>query len=36
MAMRFIGRFLWLIITLIAISVAMVFAISNTQAVVLG
>ena len=33
--MQFIGRFLWLIITLIAISVAMMFAISNTQAVVL-
>ena len=35
MAMQFIGRFLWLIITLIAISVAMVFAISNTQTAVL-
>lgn len=33
--MHFIGRFLWLIITLIAITLAMVFAISNTQSVVL-
>jgi len=33
--MQFIGRFLWLIITLIAITLAMVFAISNTQTVIL-
>ena len=29
--MRFIGRFLWLIISLIAILLAMIFAVSNTQ-----
>jgi len=29
--MRFIGRFLWLTITFIAIILAMVFAVSNTQ-----
>ena len=33
--MHFIGRFLWLIITLIAITLAMAFAISNTQTVIL-
>ena len=33
--MHLIGRFLWLIITLIAVAVAMVFAISNTQTVTL-
>lgn len=33
--MHFIGRFLWLITTLIAITLAMVFAISNTQTVIL-
>ena len=33
--MHFIGRFLWLIVTIIAITLAMVFAISNTQTVTL-
>ena len=33
--MNFIGRFLWLILTIAAISVAMVFAVSNTQQVTL-
>ena len=33
--MHFIGRFLWLIITIAAISLAMVFAVSNTQQVTL-
>ena len=33
--MTFIGRFLWLIITLAAIVLAMVFAVSNTQPVTL-
>ena len=31
--MNFIGRFLWLILTIAAISLAMVFAVSNTQQV---
>ena len=31
--MNFIGRFLWLILTITAISIAMVFAVSNTQQV---
>ena len=29
--MRFIGRFLWLIISILAILLAMIFAVSNTQ-----
>ncbi len=33
--MNFIGRFLWLILTIAAISLAMVFAVSNTQQVTL-
>ena len=33
--MNFIGRFLWLILTITAISIAMVFAVSNTQQVTL-
>ena len=33
--MNFIGRFLWLILTIAAISLAMVFAVSNTQTVTL-
>ena len=33
--MNFIGRFLWLILTIAAISLAMVFAVSNTQQVML-
>ena len=33
--MNFIGRFLWLIFTITAISIAMVFAVSNTQQVTL-
>ncbi len=33
--MNFIGRFLWLILTISAISIAMVFAVSNTQQVTL-
>ena len=33
--MDFIGRFLWLILTIAAISLAMVFAVSNTQQVTL-
>ena len=33
--MNFIGRFIWLIITITAIGIAMVFAISNTQQVTL-
>ena len=33
--MNFIGRFLWLIITIATISLAMVFAVSNTQPVAL-
>ena len=33
--MRFIGRFLWLIISLIVILLAMVFAVSNTQLAIL-
>ena len=33
--MNCIGRFLWLIITIAAISLAMVFAVSNTQTVTL-
>ena len=33
--MNYIGRFLWLIITIAAISLAMVFAVSNTQTVTL-
>lgn len=33
--MRFIGRFLWLIISLIAILLAMTFAVSNTQVTML-
>ncbi|PDH60156.1 MAG: hypothetical protein CNE93_01510 [SAR116 cluster bacterium MED-G06] len=35
MAMRFIGRFLWLILSLVATLLAMVFAISNTQVTML-
>ena len=31
--MNFIGRFLWLILTIAAISLAMVFAVSNTEQV---
>ena len=31
--MRFIGRFIWLLITLIAVTVAMLFATSNTEMV---
>lgn len=33
--MNFIGRFFWLILTITAISIAMLFAISNTQQVTL-
>lgn len=33
--MRFIGRFLWLIFSLVAILLAMVFAVSNTQTTML-
>ena len=33
--MNFISRFLWLILTIAAISLAMVFAVSNTQQVTL-
>ena len=33
--MNFIGRFLWLILTIAAVSFAMVFAVSNTQQVTL-
>ena len=33
--MSFIGRFLWWILTITAISIAMVFAVSNTQQVIL-
>ena len=33
--MNFIVRFLWLILTIAAISLAMVFAVSNTQQVTL-
>ena len=33
--MNFIGRFFWLILTFAAISIAMVFAVSNTQQVTL-
>lgn len=33
--MHLIGRFLWLITTLVAVTLAMMFAVSNTQSVVL-
>ena len=33
--MRFIGRFLWLIISLVAILLSMTFAVSNTQVIML-
>ena len=33
--MRFIGRFIWLIISLLAILLAMIFAVSNTQSTML-